>query len=511
MQEPPRANRKWLAFGGAALLLLCVGVFAAAGGYAAVLTLARDAASIPTPSPQPTPIPTLEPTPEALVNPVPFQAVVQIVAFYEEDGEMEVGWTGSGTIISPDGFILTNAHVVLPNRYLSVDAIGVALTEREDRPPKPVYYAEVLQADQGLDVAVLRVVSDLEGQPVDHTELGLPFVPLGDADQLTLGDEITILGYPGIGGETITLARGEVSGFTSEPDRGDRAFIKTTATIAGGNSGGLAADPQGFLIGIPTQLGYGGDDRFVDCRVLEDTNRDGRIDSRDSCVPAGGFINALRPINLALPLIEAAREGLVEVTSGQAPLPDMELPADGGTLFEDDFSDPTGEWVWVGERGSYRYLNEELRVSVDDDYSYKWGVSGRSYTDVIVDVDSRLIQKSGDSDFGVICRYQDTDNFYGMEISENGYFAIWKFSAGHYTLLVDWRASSYVLKNYHQAHFTAACIGDTLALAVNGEFLAEVRDSAFSSGDVGLVVGTLESGGAAVGFDDFIVTSAETP
>ena len=63
--------------------------------------------------------------------------------------------------------------------------------------------------------------------------------PLGDSDALHLGDDILILGYPGIGGETITLTRGEVSGFhLCKRGYGNRAFIKTSATIAGGNSGG---------------------------------------------------------------------------------------------------------------------------------------------------------------------------------------------------------------------------------------------------------------------------------
>ena len=78
---------------------------------------------------------------------------------------------------------------------------------------------------------------------------------------------------------------------------------------AGGNSGGLASTPGGEIIGVPTQLGYGGEDQYVDCRVLADTNRDGYVDEYDNCVPTGGFINALRPINLAMPLIEAAQRG----------------------------------------------------------------------------------------------------------------------------------------------------------------------------------------------------------
>ncbi len=180
------------------------------------------------------------------------------------------------------------------------------------------------------------------GSPWIRAVLDLPVVPLGDSQALRLGDEMYILGYPGIGGETITLTSGEVSGFTAESGRGERAFIKTSATIAGGNSGGLAANARGELIGVPTQLGYGGDGQYIDCRVLADTNRDGRIDDQDSCVPTGGFINALRPLDLATPLIEAAQRGEVAVISGQ--IEEAEMPAGGAVLYQEDFSDPNSGW-----------------------------------------------------------------------------------------------------------------------------------------------------------------------
>jgi hypothetical protein len=78
-------------------------------------------------------------------------------------------------------------------------------------------------------------------------------------------------------------------------------------------------DEAGLLIGVPTRAGVGGDTDPVDCRPVKDTNGDGSIDDRDDCVPIGGFINALRPVNLARPLIEAARLGLPD--SGKQGVP----------------------------------------------------------------------------------------------------------------------------------------------------------------------------------------------
>jgi S1-C subfamily serine protease len=265
-----------------------------------------------TPTAEPTPVPTETPviTPEGTASASVADlaaATVQILAMVESGGSFTSIWTGSGSIIDPQGLILTNAHVI-DDRYDEYSHLGVAILHSSDEPPVLTYLAEIVAVDYGLDLAVIRIATDLEGNPVNPV---LPFVALGDSDEVQMGDSLQILGYPGIGGETITFTEGAVSGFTSERSIGGRAWIKTDATIAGGNSGGLGADEAGRLIGVPTRASSGAESGdIVDCRPVVDTNRDGIIDERDTCVPIGGFINGLRPINLALPLIEAARSGV---------------------------------------------------------------------------------------------------------------------------------------------------------------------------------------------------------
>lgn len=237
-------------------------------------------------------------------------AVVQIVALRQGMlGGMSSAWTGSGTIVHPQGLILTNCHVANPGAMgmpsSDADQLAVAITERSDHPPALTWFASVVVYSAELDLAVLRIVSDVQGKPVSR--LNLPFVPIGDSDGLDLGDRISIFGYPGIGGETVTFTSGSVSGFTSEERiRSPRAWIKTDATIAGGNSGGTAINEQGRLVGVPTQASAGANVAPVDARPVLDTNRDGRIDQRDTPMAVGGFINGLRPVNLAIPLLEKA-------------------------------------------------------------------------------------------------------------------------------------------------------------------------------------------------------------
>ncbi len=249
-------------------------------------------------------------TPDRKVITSVMPAVVQIVALKQGFmGQMSPAWTGSGTVVDPSGLILTNCHVANPRALgmsaPAADVLAVAVTQRSDEPPAITYVAQVAAQAPELDLAVLRIVSGADGKPVKN--LNLPFVPLGDSDTLELGDVLSIFGYPGIGGETVTFTSGSVAGFTAEASvKERRAWIKTDATIAGGNSGGTAVNDDGELVGVPTQAAAGSGVTPVDARPVVDTNRDGRIDQRDTPMAIGGFINGLRPVNLAKPLLAKA-------------------------------------------------------------------------------------------------------------------------------------------------------------------------------------------------------------
>lgn len=215
---------------------------------------------VATPTPVPSPTPTSTPRPTPTPTPVPrltseqiesiALASVVVEALVEEKGELVPAWWGSGTVLTPDGLILTNAHVVV-----GADALVISLISRTDRPPIPTYYAEPSEVNSVLDLALIQITTDLDGNPLERTALSLPRVPRGDSDVVHLGEDIHVFGYPGVGGETLTFTEGSVSGFESE-DLGsgelERVWIKTDAEIAPGNSGGTAVDEHGLLVGIPT-------------------------------------------------------------------------------------------------------------------------------------------------------------------------------------------------------------------------------------------------------------------
>lgn len=250
-------------------------------------------------------------------------ATVQVLMQVQQDGEFESFSWGSGTIISADGLIVTNAHVASPASQgdpdNEPDRLVISIIESEDKPPVPAYIATVQAVDGYLDLAVLQIVSNVDGSSVDTANLDLPFVEVGDPDEIHIGDHVSIFGFPSIGGATITFTDGSVSGFSPEDQLGDRAWIKTDATISGGNSGGLASNDKAEIIGVPTIASSGADGNITDCRVVQDTNGDGQVTNDDTCIPIGGFINGLRPINLALPLINAAQAGKEYVSPYRLP------------------------------------------------------------------------------------------------------------------------------------------------------------------------------------------------
>jgi S1-C subfamily serine protease len=333
----------------------------------------------------------LNPSPAGSITPQMVEealarSVVQVQML--SGGEM-VGW-GSGTVISEDGLILTNAHVATPSD-VELDDLIIAVTQQADTPPEPGYHAEVVAADSVLDLAIIRITTNMGGGPYDGA---LEPIPIGDSDDVSIGDELIILGYPSVGGDTITLTYGHVSGFTANPTLGSHAWIKTDATILGGNSGGLAANSAGELVGVPTQLGAGDTGEIVDCRVVTDTNGDLVINDEDECIPLGGFLNSLRPINLARDMLAAIEAGTAYQPIGDLPDPvDDPNPEPGGfdvdgvsfdrLSFLDvqppddaDFT-PDDDPVWLGSGATalcawWEYSGMANGVT----YSAVWGLDG---------------------------------------------------------------------------------------------------------------------------------------
>ena len=171
---------------------------------------------------------------------------------------------GSGCLVSGDGYILTNWHVIKNFNNQPSENIYIAVNRSCSEPPEELFRARIVEADRDLDLALLKIESGLYGQP-------LPFVPdfphfnLSRGGAVKIGQPVSILGYPGVGGTgsraSISLTTGIVSGF-EKTEAG--SYIKTDTEINGGSSGGAVIDVYFNLVGIPTviigedsgQIGY---------------------------------------------------------------------------------------------------------------------------------------------------------------------------------------------------------------------------------------------------------------
>ena len=138
---------------------------------------------------------------------------------------------GSGFIISSDGYILTNAHVVE-----SADEINVRMTDKRE------YKAKVVGADKRTDVALIKV---------DAT--GLPVVKFGDPDRVKVGEWVVAIGAPFGFENTVTAGIISAKG-RSLPQENFVPFLQTDVAINPGNSGGPLFNMKGEVIGINSQI-----------------------------------------------------------------------------------------------------------------------------------------------------------------------------------------------------------------------------------------------------------------
>lgn len=154
--------------------------------------------------------------------------------FYGDDYDEERIGTGSGVIVSPDGLIITNYHVI-------ENASEIEVTSNKNK----TYVAEIIGSDPSTDLAVLKIKSDES----------LPFIPFGDSEVARIGEWVLAVGNPFNLNSTVTA--GIISAKSRDlnvRDSKNQSFIQTDAAVNMGNSGGALVNTDGELIGINTAI-----------------------------------------------------------------------------------------------------------------------------------------------------------------------------------------------------------------------------------------------------------------
>ena len=150
---------------------------------------------------------------------------------YERQQTPQVG-TGSGVVISPDGYIVTNNHVIANSSQLEVTLNN-----------NKTYEAEVIGTDPDSDIALLKI----------DAENALPYLAFGDSDNTKIGEWVLAVGNPFNLTSTVTAGIVSAKARSLSPRR-TQSFIQTDAAVNPGNSGGALVNTNGDLIGINTAI-----------------------------------------------------------------------------------------------------------------------------------------------------------------------------------------------------------------------------------------------------------------
>ncbi len=277
---PARARPALPARYAASALILLVGI-ALFGAWLARRGASAPADSLPTPAETSPPLSSGRRAPSTPPAGLDRALLATVQVLTPIDGSRQYAM-GSGSVITARGHILTNLHILVDeasgrfHNDQGIVFIAVNAPELKD-PPAVRYRARAARVDRALDLALLEIVARQDGGELP-ADLGLTTMPVGDSDAVRIGSELSIIGFPGVGGATVTFTRGTVAGFL--PDEG---WIKTDAEINAGNSGGAAIDRSGALVGIPTMA------------TTEEWELPGKL-------------GLVRPVNLARPLIDWALE-----------------------------------------------------------------------------------------------------------------------------------------------------------------------------------------------------------
>ncbi len=180
-------------------------------------------------------------------------------------------------------------------------------------------------------------------------------------------------------------------------------------------------------------------------------------------------------------------------------------------LYEDDFSNPASGWSRESiEEREFGYEDGEYYILVKkSDYSaWAWNKNAGRLTDFALEIDARPVSGPKECLYGVVFRFQDTNNFYRFLVSGDGYYLVGIKLDGNWTILQSKTKSAFIKEGNITNHLKVVCKGSEMEVYVNGHYLTTITDNTFAEGYVGMIVNTPEPD-TRVAFDNIKVYSLD--
>ena len=187
------------------------------------------------------------------------------------------------------------------------------------------------------------------------------------------------------------------------------------------------------------------------------------------------------------------------------------------TLFSDNFSNSSTGWTQLkNDSGTIEYTNNSYQISVNKPATLLLATPGKSFQgDVSIEVEARKTAGSNDNYFGILCHYQNPQNYYLLMITSDGYSGIAMRKDGQDTLIspgLKFLKMDGIKLGGSTNHIRADCVGEKLTLFANGKQVSLAYNKDLTGGDTGLAVrsGAVERE-VNIRFDNFAVTSPSLP
>jgi len=192
----------------------------------------------------------------------------------------------------------------------------------------------------------------------------------------------------------------------------------------------------------------------------------------------------------------------------------LSLPKGGGdtAILRDDFSDSSSGWgTGTDSNSSVEYANDGLQFVVFSDRFITWSnPNTETYSNVHIEVSAKNDSSDRLVIYGILCHEQPDQSFYYLGVASDGYYTISKSAASQDDVSLTNGTSTLVPTGSETFTIGADCGNGSLALYINGQQVATMQDSSYTSGKLGVFAGSNDSPNSVnVTFDDFVVTSLQ--